>query len=193
MSYSQNDEEHFILEACPPIGRFLDIGAWGPFDKSNTRALYDLGWGGVLVEPSPGPFTNLFHEYGDSRQVSLIRAAVVLSDISEVEMWITDDMVSTTEDSAYQKWKDTAHFNGLAQVPAITLDRIFEFHGNFDFVSIDAEGTSVDLLKRLLDMGKRPKCICVEYDDRADEALSSASTCGYVCVYTSGENLVLVR
>lgn len=58
--YSQQDEEKYILEALEGItGTFLDIGAWHPTDKSNTRRLIELGWSGVLIEPSPGPFINL--------------------------------------------------------------------------------------------------------------------------------------
>jgi hypothetical protein len=69
VSYSQQDEERFILGAFadyPRIltedtgaPRFLDIGAWHPTIFSNTRALFEMGWSGVIIEPSPGPFINL--------------------------------------------------------------------------------------------------------------------------------------
>lgn len=58
--YSQYFEEQYILAALEgEPGRFLDIGGYHPTDKSNTRALVELGWTGVIVEPSPGPFINL--------------------------------------------------------------------------------------------------------------------------------------
>ena len=60
--YSQYLEEQLILQAFEtpsdaPV--FLDIGAWHPTIFSNTRALIERGWAGVIVEPSPGPFINL--------------------------------------------------------------------------------------------------------------------------------------
>ena len=55
--YSQAAEQPHILKAFEgrPPGRLLDIGAWNPFTFSHSRALIEMGWFGVLVEPSPGP------------------------------------------------------------------------------------------------------------------------------------------
>ena len=70
VNYSQYDEQGAILAAFnydadghghgPDKAdcRFLDIGGYHPTDKSNTRALVELGWGGVIIEPSPGPMIN---------------------------------------------------------------------------------------------------------------------------------------
>jgi FkbM family methyltransferase len=194
-NFSQNDEQQHILAACSEAtGKLLDIGAWDAFDKSNSRALFEKGWSGVLVEPSPRPFASLQCQYWAEDRVQLIEAAVVINpNLAEVEMYISDDMVSTTESANYEKWKDCARFDGKVKVPAITLERIFEQYGDFDFVSLDAEGTSVDLLRRLFEMGKRPKCVCVEHDDRMSEVMEASCPLGYACVYVSGENLVLVR
>ena len=82
-SYSQYGEDLIILAALPMIweatrlrfpeisqtGTFLDIGAWHPTIFSNTRALIERGWSGVIIEPSPGPFINL------------MRACVVCGDV----------------------------------------------------------------------------------------------------------------
>jgi hypothetical protein len=60
--YSQYNEEDLILAAFEVPSEaplFLDIGAWHPTIFSNTRALIERGWGGVIIEPSPGPFINL--------------------------------------------------------------------------------------------------------------------------------------
>lgn len=60
MSYSQYEEEQHILKALGGrVGTFMDIGAYHPMTFSNTRALFERGWSGVMVEPSPGPFMNL--------------------------------------------------------------------------------------------------------------------------------------
>jgi len=57
-------------------------------------------------------------------------------------------------------------------------------------VSIDTEGTSVDLLHVLLATEMFPRCICVEHDGRAVEAQMAAQKRGYKQVYASAENLV---
>lgn len=53
-NYSQNTEQDIILKYFGTfVGRFLDIGAYNGLDISNTRALLERGWSGVLVEPNP--------------------------------------------------------------------------------------------------------------------------------------------
>jgi FkbM family methyltransferase len=192
--FSQNNEESYVLAACPETyGKCLEIGAWSPTVFSNSRALIEKGWSAVLVEPSPQPFAGLKAEYGEDPRITLINAAVTLDDVLTVGMFITADAVSTTDVPTYEKWKDHVKYDGSMVVPAITLEKIYEQHGEFDFVSIDAEGVSTDILHRLIAMGKRPKAICVEHDERTIEILSAVTPLGYYCVYASGENLVLVR
>lgn len=198
-NYSQNNEQSAILAAFasdPFVGTFLDIGAWHPTDKSNTRALYEQGWTGVMVEPSPGPFSVLVAEYGGGMPrlscIQLINAAVTFES-GTVEMWVTDDAVSTADQANYEKWKNHAKFNGKIQVKAVTLEEIFAEHGEFDFVSIDAEGTSTDLMHRMFELGHFPKCVVVEHDNRTNEILSDATARGYACTLANGENLVLVK
>ena len=196
MYYSQNAEERAILAACPEsTGRFLDIGAWNAICMSNTRALFEQGWGGVLVEPSPLPFAKIQAEYADvPDRITVINAAVGIEDVESVEMWITEDAVSTSDETAHHRWRNTAKYESERMtVSVITLERLFAEHGEFDFINIDTEGSSVDLCLRLLTLGYRPRCICVEHDERVVEVLGVANAAGYVCSYASGENLVLVK
>lgn len=192
-SYSQQGEQEAILSVVPAQGRFLDIGAFHPTCFSNTRALYEIGWSGVMIEPSPGPFSALFAEYGKDPRISLVHAALGL-ERKLAEFWVTDDAVSTTEASQYEKWKNFANFTGKVYVPVITLEDILEtFPGSYDFVNIDTEGTSIDLLADLLAGPYYPKCICVEYDDRREEALGLADEFGYRTILDNGTNLVIVK
>lgn len=192
-NYSQRNEQEFILAACPGAdGRFLDIGAFSAETFSNTRALYERGWSGVLIEPSPGPFRNIAQVYVNAPSVTLINAAVGFHE-GVMEMWVTDDATSTLDEATYQKWRGYVNYTGKIEVPVITLEPIFAQHGTFDFISIDTEGTSVDLLHRIFALGHRPRCICVEHDSREGEILSEATALGYSCVLHNGENVVLVK
>jgi len=58
--YSQNNEEDVILNYFGSfVGTFLDCGANDGVTLSNTRALAERGWCGVLVEPSPKAYARL--------------------------------------------------------------------------------------------------------------------------------------
>jgi len=190
--YSQNDEEQYILAALGDRGRFLDVGAWNATDKSNTRALYERGWSGVMIEPSPGPFRGLEAAYPPGNGVLLINAAVVIEP-GTVEMWLTDDACSTSDPETYRKWRGiVAYEPQKVRVVGVTVEKLLTA-GGFDFVSIDAEGQSVPILFRLMDLGERPKCICVEHDYRQCKIMARMGPLGYVRAYESGENIVLVK
>lgn len=195
-SYSQYDEQQFILAAFEGYGgnsrRFVDIGAFHPTDKSNTRALYELGWGGVCVEPSPVPMQNLLDAYGFDERVQLIQAAVAL-DKSIMELYVTDDAVSTVDTCEYDKWKKAAKFRGRMFVPTITLGDISNQFGGFDFWNLDAEGISGDLFLEAMRIGYEPRCYCVEHDGRMPELMQAAALHSYTCTYANGTNMVLVR
>jgi FkbM family methyltransferase len=194
--YSQNQEQSAILAAfAGRVGsgyKFLDIGAFHAKQLSNTRALFELGWSGVMVEPSPTPFAGLVEEYGKCERIKLINAAVGFAP-GAVEMYVTADAVSTFNGAIYEKWRDKTKFDGKHLVECVTLEQIYDEHGTFDFINIDTEGMSADLLLHRVLSGPLPHCICVEHDERIGEIIVAATEKGYFCTYGSGENLVLVR
>lgn len=198
MSYSQNEEEKYILQALLPAfddsisPRFLDIGAWNAKDLSNTRALFERGWSGVMIEPSPEPFLGLLREYGLNPQIQLVCGAVGV-DRSITKFYASSDALTTSSESNYERWKPSGGFYGSFNVPVITIQEIIDRFGEFEFVSIDAEGNSVDLFLALLATEMRPKCICVEFDQRAEECDKAAAANGYRIIYSSAENMVFVR
>lgn len=198
MSYSQNEEEKYILQALIPLfdpalsPRFLDIGAWNAKDLSNTRALFERGWSGVLIEPSPEPFLGLLREYGLNPQIQLVCGAVGVEH-SITSFYASSDALTTSNEANYERWKSSGGFYGSFNVPVITIPDIIDRFGEFEFVSIDAEGESVDLFHALLATEMRPKCICVEYDSRAGECSAAAAGRGYRMIYSSAENMVFAR
>jgi FkbM family methyltransferase len=192
--YSQYHEQPAILAAFEgrPPGRFIDIGAYHPECFSNTRALFQLGWSGVCIEPSPRPVLNLLAEYGDEPRITIIQAAVGLRP-GIISLHITDDAVSTSSDEEYERWKGQTVFRGRLMVPAVTLEQIVLQFGGADFWSIDAEGCSADLFLRMLALGYQPHCCCVEHDGRTTELLQAATRAGYRCVLANGTNLIVSR
>lgn len=204
--FSQYEEEKYILQAVgnphamaqraasafamPP--RFLDIGAWNPTDKSNTRALYELGWGGIVIEPSPGPVQSLIREYGgkDSR-VKVIAAAVVVDDRKLIELEVTDDAVTQPVEGFNEAWREFGYY-GRVLVPCISLRSIFDmFGGDFELMSIDTEGSSGALFAEMCRLGPRPRCVVVEHDNAIVEIMGIAQAANYQQVHLNGTNMVL--
>jgi FkbM family methyltransferase len=190
-TYSQYDEQQAILAYFEKSGasKFLDIGAWDPKCFSNTRALYERGWSGVMIEPSPTPMLSLLKEYGNEPRITLVQAAVGLED-SIVAFQMTDDSVSTSDPESYAKWKNAAAFLGRVYVRTITFEQIAVWYGGFAFVNLDAEGISVDLFHKMLETGAKPACCCVEHDGRLTELASAATGAGYKMTYANGTNAV---
>jgi hypothetical protein len=224
--YSQQDEERFILAALESPTtveqrgprRLIDIGAWHATDKSNSRALIERGWSGILVEPSPGPFVNLLRacsvcadtppeahgdrkeppcracgavRYGFLDRVTLILAAVGL-ETGLTSMQASDDAVSTSDAAAYTKWEKVGGFYGCYLIPTLTPAEIFHrFGGDFAFINVDTEGTSVDIFREILKIGVHPECWCVEHDGRLVEIGQLAAEHNYNLVYTNDTNTVL--
>jgi hypothetical protein len=189
-TFSQYDEEIAILKhfrGC--YGSFLDVGAWNPKVFSNTRALYELGWSGVMIELSPGPMVDLLKAYGEEGRITLVQGAVGLDD-SIVRFQISDDSVTTSNAASYEKWKDTAKFYGQLYVRTITFAQIKLWYGSFDFINLDAEGMSVDLFHEMLRQELKPSCCCVEHDGRTTELAAAATAVGYKAVYVNATNAV---
>lgn len=196
MSYSQNEEEDFILQAVGDrMGTVLDIGAYDGKTRSNSLALIERGWKAVLVEPSPKPFTDLLALHGHRDTVVLVNAIVGLRrDI--VPIYLSDDGLSTTEWKNYQTWRGLAHFKPVSFAVQVTIDdliRAFPELSNVDVVSIDTEGTSFELFRTFPFDLCIPKVFCIETDGAADEIEDLARRRSYVPIYASGENIVIER
>jgi len=163
--YSQDQEEKFLLEHFKgtPKGRFLDIGAYDPRTLSNTRALYERNWSGVMVEPSPKHFLNLWTEYGGDLRVVLLLAAVAV-ERRFAEFYPTDGPVGTIAVGSYEKWKGETTFGPKFLVPTVTIAELVNAFGHFDFINIDAEGISVELFFQLPLKAMVPKAVCVEHN-----------------------------
>lgn len=192
--YSQNGEQLVIAEhAGDKPGRFCDVGAYDAFALSNTRALFERGWGGVVIEPNPAHAQRLRSQYPEGGGVVVIEAAMGLFP-GTAEMRMTDDATSTAHAPTYAKWRDTSDYHpGVVQVPVVTWGQVWERQGPFDVVSIDAEGWSMPLLDRLLALGHRPRVIVVEHDGRLIDAAIAGGAAGYLVALRNGENVVLVR
>lgn len=196
MIYSQNDEQiHIENYFNGRTGRYLEIGVFDAQKFSNTYRLLELGWKGVGVEPDPYNYSRIKNQYGDNSNVQLIEAA--LSDKNGILKFYSSrgDGISTTDISHKQKWEKgwTVNYEEV-EVPAITIQGVFNAADttDFQFVSLDVEGTNWKLLQTLpLDIMKT-ELICVEYDSHKSEVINYCSAFGLTKILASnGENLII--
>ena len=194
--YSQCNEEEFIAAATAhlPAGRFLDIGAYNARIFSNTRALYERGWSGVLIDCAPRALVSLLSDYGAEDRITIVAAAVAL-ERGFLQVHVGDDAsITTADENLFQVWGKTSHFlKRPLIVPAITLWDIAQRFGAFDFVNIDVEGFSSEVFLQMLKQGYRPACICVEHDDRQDVLKAAAEERGYDLSGETAYNLIFKR
>ncbi len=184
--YSQNREEQIIAEIVgDKPGRFLDIGAYDGKTNSNTLALAEKDWDGVLVEPSPVTFQKLFGLHGENDNLTLINCAVG-AERGLVQFWDMPDGYATARANLgkgrpFKLWR-------------ITMEDLLEsVGGNFDVISIDAEGESCDLFFCLPLESIKPKVICVEHDNRLLELSARAEEHGYHAYHMNQENVIFAR
>lgn len=198
MKYTQNNEEEHILRHFDgrPAGRFMDIGAFAAMDLSNTRALVERGWKGVMVEPSPVPFTGLLKAYGSTAGIELVNAAVTDGAPGLVEWFDSGgDAISTTVTDHRDKWAASGIKYTRSWVYMMPMSALFDRFGfDFDFLSLDVESANFQLFTALpLDRLERLRMIVIEHDNQWQEMLRRASPHGYSLVAINGENLILSR
>ena len=197
--YSQGREEEIIMSQFNDghkIGHFLDIGAYDGKTFSNTLRLVERGWSGVCIEPSPTVFPALLKLHAGNPKVTLINSAVCAEPGFITFYDSGGDAISTTHEPHRDKWERgyTVKYAKML-VYAINYTALFSQVGyEFDFVNLDVEGLSADMLMRLpLNLLTRCRCLCVEHDGRMEEIAMHAAKYGYGYVWHSAENIILSR
>lgn len=199
--YSQNQEEKIILDYFgSQTGAFIDIGANDGITFSNTRALAERGWRGVLVEPSPQAFEKLkslynghkgFYTYpyaiSDHNGKAMLQESGPLCSAADV------GLVSTFH--AHEK----ARFDKSVRYSPIEV-KTFRWKTflnrlsikEFDFVSMDCEGDELNILPHM-DL-TATKMICIEWNEKQDLKTEYEKYLdGFNLIYTSAENLIYAR
>ena len=153
--------------------RFLvDVGAHDGLTGSNSRALLEQGWRGVLVEPVPEIFSKLQSNSCGMRGVSLVQAAC--SDGSgETSMGLGKDGGSTQMSSlsSHPLIRDHLSENEIAVV-SLSLPDLFSSQrvpDDFGVLLVDTEGWDYNVLRGLSATAARPRVIVTEDFTGTDE------------------------
>jgi len=194
--YSQSEEEKYILEFFKdkPAGRLLEIGAYHPTVFSNSRALLELGWNGILIEPSPKCFGALEEFYKDSSTVDIVNVAIGSYD-GKLKFHDSGGANATAIEEHYTKWKSVQLDYEDVEVDCVTWDTFYRnFPGIYNFVSIDAEGMDYLILRQMNLTEMRTDLVCVEYTYYKQEIFDFLNNSGLTkLLHYNGENIIMGR
>ena len=198
--YSQNEEEKIILNYFKEKGTFIDIGSNDGVTLSNTRALAELGWAGICVEPSPLAYDKLYELYKDSENIYTYPFALGVTN-GLVKMWDSGEhlgngdsgLLSTMTDEDYNKWRNAVDYKEI-EVRCFRwktfLNRVK--YKKFDFISIDIEGMEVAVLEQI-DL-RDTMLVCAEWNSKPEvKAEFDRLMIGFNVIYQSIENLIYAR
>ena len=183
--YSQFGEQSLIIQFFGRDfkGYFLDIGASDGIADSNTRALFECGWTGTLVEPVPEEYWRLEDNYAGSQGIQLVNAAVSEYD-GFGEMWVcrrikrSDGRFDNRNTLDHHFAESAASASNPAlydprEVRTITVETLLKRMGRtaVDFLCVDTEGLDFQIMRGLLEHGVRPQLVVWEADkDPSDVA-----------------------
>lgn len=195
-NYSQYGEQAVIMAQFQnqPSGKFLDIGAHDGKTFSNSYALVQQGWSGVMVEPSPSVFNALLTNMKPFPSVELINSAVVATGAGILKMYDSNgDFLTSSSVEHMAKWQGVEFRPYWMQ--SIDVATLFDTFGNdYDFITIDTEGTNMEILTAVVAlMSDKVRMICVEYDHHFAEMDTLMKSVGFMHVHHNGTNVIFVR
>lgn len=206
--YSQNEEEKYIVDYFGDRkGTLLSIGENDGRTLSNSLRLIELGWKAVLVEPSSTAMGKLLQEHvGRTERVQCIQVAVAdkcgafsfFESGTHLNQGDTS-LLSTLDPEEMKRWERSGEKFEENTVECVDYKKLCEEikHGSdgFDFISIDAEGVDMMILKQI-DLSTT-QLLCIEWNGDAakrEEILEYTSQYGLNdIIYTSLENLIIAR
>jgi len=201
--YSQHGEQTVILnyfEGCQ--GVVMDLGANDGITFSNSRALLELGWYGILVEPCVKTFKELQENCKLFSRVMLHNVGVSSyngeADFYESGELIGGDhsLVSSIKETETERWKNKSkerdpvvEFNKTT-IPVIDFATLLERSGNpqFDFLTIDVEGMELEILRQI-DFSL-VSMVCVEYNGKPELAEAYDALISMPVIYKNRTNII---
>lgn len=153
--YAQDNLDQWLVEHLhlPEKGVIVDVGA-GPdgMNMSNSKLLEEKGWTALCIEGDP-------RNTEIKKNRPLVEMAVVSSkpEVTFYESQISPDI------SGVIKYNDQVK---ETKVKAVTLESLLEKHkiGKIDILSIDTEGSEIDVFESMDWEKHKPHFLVIEFD-----------------------------
>lgn len=213
--HSQNGEQRIILEyfgypdkiSGPRNPWLLDIGANDGTVLSNSRALMELDWAGILVEPAMTPFGKLAALYHDRPDVMCVQAAITTQDgpIDFYDCGVhlhkgDTSLLSTTVPETMHRWKRSGEQFTKTSVRGITFATLMrecgygpEIPPRFEFITLDAEGADLSIIQQIDLRAVGCRMLCVETNGNDAPFIEYAARHGMRVHRKCVENVIFVR
>lgn len=150
-SYSQNGEDLILNRVLEqhPIGRYIDVGAYHPFQYSNTASLYLNGWRGINIDANPYSI-DLLNKYRKDD----INLYLSISDKSELRTYyeFKESALNTTNNDRKEFLEETGRIplneSNLNTTEAKFLLELLYEEDTYIF-NLDVEGSDLAILNSL--------------------------------------------
>ncbi len=167
ISYSYGGIDSLILNIFKDQknGFYLDIGCGHPIKNNNTYLLNKKGWHGINIDLDEENI-DLFNVY---RKKDLNLATAVSNEEGEVDLYFYHKKSAlntiSKQNADYQK----AKVSSIKRIKTQKINKIIENSSykdkKIDFLSLDVEGSELQILKNFNFEKYAPKVIVVEYLD----------------------------
>ena len=141
-------------------GFYIDIGAYDPVCSSNTYFFFLRGWKGINIDANPKSI-----EKFNSARPNDINIAIGINDVPG-ELKYYKYKTETTNTISKEQMEYYGPPTSVSLVKVERLDKILDNYlpkgTNIDFMSVDAEGLDLNVLKSNNWKKYRPKVIAVE-------------------------------
>lgn len=131
-------------------GFYVDVGAHDPWRFSNTCYFYQRGWHGINIDPRPG--VKAIFDSERPRDINL--EVAVAREPGTLTYYYFDEPLLNGFDRNLCESRDREgkhRILGQRQIPALPLAALLQEHvgesQQIDFLSVDAEGMDLDVLK----------------------------------------------
>lgn len=151
-SYAQEGEDIILwrLFENKPKGFYVDVGAHHPQRFSNTYLFYKQGWSGINIDAMPGSMA----EFQKMRPRDINLEMAIAEEEQDSTFFVFNDPALNTFDMhlAQEREKNTKYTilrkeQLFTQTLATVLDQHMPQRTIIDFMSIDAEGFDLQVLK----------------------------------------------
>lgn len=141
--HSQLGQDKWIVGRVFPDlrdGYFVDVGSWDAVVNSNTKALEDLGWDGVCIDPFPRNWKD--------RRCQLFREVAYAREGEKIEFRLAGPLSGI--DDHIGLWKERVRGGRVLELTTTTLADILaraRAPRRIHYVSIDVEGAELEVLR----------------------------------------------
>lgn len=164
-THSQLNQDNFCLEYLQnkKNGYFVDIGAFDGIDLSNTYKLEkEYGWKGICVEP----IKERYYQLIENRKNSICVNTCIYNKIGEIEF---NECIGENEMNSgiVEEYKRNEKIQNIIKMDCITFTKLLDDANApnvIDFLSLDTEGSELEILKSLDHNKYKFKYITIEHN-----------------------------